>query len=322
MEKKRHHYVPKAYLSFFQDEAGKLRVYLKDQPGKVLHQAPSNTAFQRYYYSQPLPDRGRENNALEDMFSSVESKWPGIVERVKARESINNSLEDVFTFMALQRVRVPALRDALETIDAETVKATARALDAAGKLPPKPVGHEDILDRIEVAIDPHRSIHGMVNVLGGLGKLFDLLGYGAIENRTDVPFLTSDNPVIWFDPSVEETKIRPYTVHPDGPVALLFPITPRLIIFGHKSLRQQFISTGFGFGEESDVDWVHTVNRHICRFAYEAVFAQSTGQEALIRSFAGISPVPRTQVARTKTGQLLIHSMEFGPRSRKPKWTP
>jgi len=38
--KKRHHYVPRAYLRFFADESGKLRVCLKDQPGKVLYQSP------------------------------------------------------------------------------------------------------------------------------------------------------------------------------------------------------------------------------------------------------------------------------------------
>jgi hypothetical protein len=32
MDKKRHHYVPKAYLRFFCDANGKLRVYVKDRP--------------------------------------------------------------------------------------------------------------------------------------------------------------------------------------------------------------------------------------------------------------------------------------------------
>jgi Protein of unknown function (DUF4238) len=113
----------------------------------------------------------------------------------------------LFEFIALQRARVPASRDPTEKMDAVMVKAALRTLDSAGKLPPKPEGFEDILDRMEVAIDPHRSIHAMLSVIAGMSQLFDSIGIGALHNRTDIPFLTSDNPVIWFDPSVAEEEI-------------------------------------------------------------------------------------------------------------------
>ena len=142
MDKKRHHYVPKAYLKFFCDEGGKVRVYLKDNPDKVIHQAPKNTGFQRYYYSQPLPEGGKDHNAIEDILSEFEAKWPPIVERLLQRENVNDSLEDIFAFIALQRVRVPASRDATEKMLAEAVMSTTRRLDATGKLPPKPKGFE------------------------------------------------------------------------------------------------------------------------------------------------------------------------------------
>ena len=50
---------------------------------------------------------------------------------------------------------------------AEMVKANTRILDAKGMLPPKPEGFEDILNRMEVAIDPHQSIHAMAWMLQG-----------------------------------------------------------------------------------------------------------------------------------------------------------
>ena len=132
----------------------------------------------------------------------MEDKWPGIVERLHRRENVNDSLEEIFQFMALQRARVPASRDVTERIHAEGVMAAARRLDAEGKLSPKPEGLEDILDHVEVSINPHQSIHAMVTVMQATGQVFDQIGFYATHNKTDVPFLTSDNPVIWFDPSV------------------------------------------------------------------------------------------------------------------------
>ncbi len=49
MNKKRHHYIPKAYLKFFGDSLGKIHVYFKDEPGKLIHQSP-------YEESVPKPN--------------------------------------------------------------------------------------------------------------------------------------------------------------------------------------------------------------------------------------------------------------------------
>jgi len=320
MDKKRHHYVPKAYLKFFCDEQGKVRVHLKDDPDKLIHQSPDNTGFHKYYYSQPLPDGGKDHNALENLFSELEAKWPPIVERLRRRENVNDSLEDIFAFIALQRVRVPASRDACETMRAEMVKATARLLDATGKLPPKPEGFEDIANHVEVSIDPHQSIHAMVDMIRGVGRVFHQIGIGALHNMTDIPFLTSDNPVIWFDPSVPEAKMRPYVLEIGGPVVLLFPVAPNLMIYGHSSMRERFAYDGFGNRELSERGSVKMMNRQICRFAYKAVFAHRAGQEALIRKHAGVSPVLRTKTISVKKGEIIFHQNVFGKRERKPKW--
>ena len=320
MDKKRHHYVPKAYLKFFCDEEGKVRVYLKDDPDKVIHQTPDNVGFHKYYYSQPLPEGGKDHNALEDIFSETEAKWPPIVEQLQQRENVNDSLENIFAFIALQRVRVPATRDASEKMLAELVKVTTRRLDAMGKLSPKPRGFEDILDHVEVAIDPHQSIHAMMNLLRGIGQVLDQIGIGVLHNLTDIPFLTSDNPVIWFDPSIPETKMRPYGLRPGGPIVLLFPVAPNIMIYGDSSRREPFTYDGLEHVELSKRKHVKMMNRQICRFAYEAVFAQKPGQEPLIRKYADFSPVLRTDVIPYEEGEFIFHELVFGERKRKPKW--
>ena len=320
MNKKRHHYIPKSYLKFFCDDAGQVRVYRKDDPCKAIQQSPDNTGFHKYYYSQPRPDGEKDHNALEDFFSRIEDKWPEIVDQLHRRENVNDSLEEIFQFMALQRARVPASRDATEKIDAEGIKAVARVMDAAGKFPPKPVGVEDMLDHIEIAIDPHQSIHGMVSVIQGIAQVFDRIGICAMHNKTDVSFLTSDNPVIWFDPSVQDSDLRPYVLQPDGPVVLLFPVSPSLIIYGDSSRRDQFASEGLGIADLVDSSFVETINRQVCRFAYEAIFARASGHERLIREHAALSPVPKFERIPAGKGENVAFQMVFGKRERKPKW--
>jgi len=320
MNKKRHHYVPKAYLKFFCDEEGRVRVYRKADPRKSIHQSPGNVGFHKYYYSQPLPEGGYDHNTLEGAFSEVERKWPPLVERLQQRADINDSLADLVTFIGLQRARVPASRDASEKGAAEMLMSMLRDMDTRGELPPKPEGAEDILDHVEIAIDPHHSSHSMKNMLVGIDLVFDQIGISALHNITDIPFLTSDNPVVWFDPSVPEAGMRPYVLRPGGPIVLLFPLTPSLMIYGHSCMRDEFLSSGLEHGDLSDSDAVVAINRKICRFAYDTVFAQRSGQESLIYEYADVSPVLETYAFPTGQGEFLVHQFTFGTRKRKPKW--
>jgi Protein of unknown function (DUF4238) len=320
MDKKRHHYVPKAYLNAFCDNRGKVLVYRKDDPSKAIPLSPDNTAFHKYYYSQPTPDGGVNHNALEDCFSKIEEKWPGIVDRLHRQENTNDSLQDVFQFMILQRVRVPASRDVVELILAEFFKAKMRELDAAGKLPPKPKGFKDILDHVEVSIDPHRSIHAIPQIIKRYGQVFNLMGFCALTNKTNVPFLTSDNPVIWFDPSVPDADLKPYVFRPGGPVMLLFPVSPSLVIVGDSSRRNEFAVNGLDMADLSDRQSVKAINRQVCRFSYEAVYAQKAGHEKLIQKYAARSPVPEFIRVSAEKGETPLFQMIFGKRERKPKW--
>lgn len=319
-DKKRHHYVPKTYLNHFCNAEGYVRVYLKDDPDKPIQQKPENVALHKYYYSQPLPEGGKDHNTLENFFSTLEGKWSPIVANLMAREDVNKDLEDIFSFIALQRARVPASRDAHERLLAAKVMVTAQIMDKAGLFPSKPEGYEDILDRAQVTIDPHQSIHAMVDYIRGLEVVFNGIGIGALHNTTDIPFLTSDNPAVWFDPSVPEDAMQPYVLRPGGPITLLFPVSPTIMIYGHSTMLQPFAQYGFRHGDLPEASSVRMMNRTICRFAYRMVFARDAGQEAVIRKHAALSPILKTNGMHIERGQLLFNQYVFGKRERKPKW--
>jgi len=102
-----------------------------------------------------------------------------------------------------------------------------------------PEGHENILDHVSVAIDPHMSLHAMSDLTRGFAIVLDQLGFEGLHNKTDLSFLTSDNPVPCFDPTVPEARALPYQVRPPyGSIELLFPIDADTVLRGHTRLRR------------------------------------------------------------------------------------
>ena len=180
--------------------------------------APDATQFRRYYYSQPTPDGGQDNNTLEAFFSTIESEWPATISKLHLRGDVNDRLENIFQFMALQRVRVPAARDAAEAMLAQVVKDKMAATLAHGSLPLPPLGLDDPLSQVNVSIDPHQSIHAMAAMMQGMGTLYSMLGFAVIHNATTRPFLTSDNPVLG---SIRRFRSMRSVLTPSIPMAVL-----------------------------------------------------------------------------------------------------
>ena len=318
--KKKHHYVPVSYLKAFCGDDEMLAVYRKDAPTEPFRKRPDDVAFHKYYYAQPLPGGGRDTNRLEDRFSELEGKWPPLVEALAVRDCVNDRLDDVFAFVALQRARVPAARDAAEQMLAASVMATARQLEAQGKLPPPPKGHENILDNVVVSIDPHQSIHAMVQIIQAMGQVLHRVGLVVLHNQTDREFITSDNPVIYFDPAVSNEALQPYGLKPDGDVVLMMPIAPKLMLFGTSWDKERFARQGIEYCALIDPEKVAAMNEKVVRFAYEAVYAGGQPDEAMIQAHATYSPVLKATHLPLPGGRGIFFEHHFGKRGKLPKW--
>lgn len=319
-QKKRHHYVPITYLSRFTDPQGRTFAYQKDDPATPLHVRPREIAFERYYYSQPLPEGGQDNNSLEDLFSQMESHWPGLVDDLAARRDIHNRMEALFQFMGLLRVRVPAARDPVELQMAHFARRKMLRMTADGDLPPLPAGLS--FDDIELSIDPHQSIHAMVSMLQGFASLLNFITLEVVHNTTSEAFVTSDNPVVVFDPDITEDALLPYTVRPPrGRVELLLPVTPELLLRGRSELPRPLIGDRLRHVEMSIGADVRRVNRYVARFGYRFVFADHAGLGRLVSKYGATSPTIRFDaVPDGDDGEFNFSQMVFGPRPRKPKW--
>lgn len=315
---KRHHYVPITYLSQFTDSLGRIFAYPKDAPASTLHVKPREIAIERYYYSQPLPEGGQDNNKLEGLFGEIESHWPSLVDDLAAKRDVDSRMETLIQFMGLLRVRVPASRDPVELQLAHLARLKMLRMFDNGDLPPLPDGL--ISGDIELSVDPHQSIHAMASMLQGFAHLLNFITLEVVHNTSSVAFISSDNPVVVFDPDMPEANLLPYTVRPPkGRIELLFPITPRLLLRGRSKPpliggRLRHVEMGAG----SDV---RRVNRYVARFGYRFVFANHSGLTRLVAKYGATSPTIRFDVMPDgEGGEFSFSQMVFGPRPQKPKW--
>ena len=155
----------------------------------------------------------------------------------------------------------------------------------------------------------------------GMGQLYSMLGFAAVHNATTRPFLTSDNPVLWFDPSLPFDEQQPYSINPScGPALLVFPVSPQLAIVGATEYKDTFGRYGLLHSDVPSEEWVDLINAQICRFAYEAVIAGSVGHEEMIAKYASVSPVHEAVTLPVGNDMATIHRQVFGARAAKPRW--
>jgi hypothetical protein len=321
-EKKKHHYLPISYLDKFADQTGKVFAYRKDAPLDPLYVKPRSIGFERYYYSQPTPEGNQDNNRLEDFFSRIESEWTPIVDKLSRKYPILEKIEFFFQFMALQRARVPAARDAIELALAEIVRRHITALKKAGQIEKPPAGFDNILDDVLISIDPHRSIHAIPKLMEDVGDIYRLIGFEIIHNQTNVDFITSDNPVSYFGYNRSNDKIIPY------PYRLIhkyldfqFPISPKILVRGSRKI--PIIRDGMNLNHSmiTDEREIYRINRTTAKFGYRFIFSQKAGIERLVAAHAASSPVPRLDGTLVFTSRVMpTREFVFGPRTVKAKW--
>ncbi len=226
-------------------------------------------------------------------------------------------------FAIIHRVRVPTARDAAERMLAESVRMTSRHLHDRGELPPTPPGltFEYFDQHTVISIDPHKSIHAMADLAKGMNKIIGSIGFEILENRTDEGFITSDNPVIYFDPIVSAGSLQPYNINRRRmDIEFMFPITPRFILWGHSILKPKFNQRTTPYRVVTDKQFVRRANVLTARFANRMIFSNEARHQPLVKKYAGTSPVVSVAHMKTATGRGIFVQSVFGKREHKPKW--
>lgn len=314
MKKRKHHIIPVTYLSGFVDNNGKIFQFLKDSPDNSQYNFPRELGYRRDYYSQPLPDGETDFNKMEDAFSEFESLWPNLVKKIVQQLRLNkNDIVSLFTFLTMMKVRVPATRDSIEQMLVHWVKTYGDILEKQGELPPRPPELEGI--ELEVSIDPHQSILAMIDVAKGFNNILNSINFVIFHNNTSIPLLTSDNPIVFFDPSKHEKTMPPYTDNLES-IEFIFPINSEYVLHGHSG----YDNMSFPYEKITEEKVIRRFNRLICKFGYERIFASSKIHSPLILKHSKMSPIMKLESCQIGTGRLLIRKHEFGFRTKLPKW--
>jgi hypothetical protein len=120
--------------------------------------------------------------------------------------------------------------------------------------------------------------------------------------------------------SLSESEMQPYVVRLDGSIVWMFPVAPDLIIYGDSTMKACFSIHGLYCSEPRNSTSINSMNRHICQFDYESVFANKQGFAGLVKEFSDISPVIQTKIIPMPRGYRMKSQSVWGKRTRKPKW--
>jgi hypothetical protein len=198
MVKKKHHYVPRTYLSGFTDSEGNLWNYFKDSIKKPVPRPPGSVCYETFYYAQE-GEGGELDNSLEDAFSeSVENRIPSLIEPIPTSPGtlVQMSREDradFAFFVAVSLTRVPSFRSGIDRIHSRVAQMV---LDHEAE---KDAELRGAIERLGIKAEakPSGSLRPMLDMAGGIAKTLLTKPWVFFCAPPGFSFATSDNPV-WF----------------------------------------------------------------------------------------------------------------------------
>ncbi len=271
---------------------------------------PTAIGYENYYYSQELPGGGKENHRFEDLWNSIETVWPETVHALTERRISPAISFNVLGMQTVMHARVPATRDRHALLLEAKLRSEAKALEEISALPAELERYAGQFDTIPVGINPHQTLLAMCDEFKAFGDLCFRLGFEVLHNRTNIPFLTSDNPVCSYDPRQPLPARTPYD-H-SGEIELIFPVTAWMLARG-SSKRRPFNAIS-RHREITDKQVVRRFNRTIAQFAYRMTLGRDRSSDQLVRAHAAAVPTIKTKIRRQEKDIQILWWHVFGPR--------
>lgn len=294
---------------------------------------PIDALKQGYIYTQPVHAESRFDNALENFFSgSVEAAWTPLVERIKARQQLDQqSWQRFIEFMLSMRVRVPNTIKAVIWALRESVLLAGSKIPAEGllagrfkELNPDFLGEPQISDLVEtglikISIDPHRALLSFDRLIRSNKAILSIYGNPKfVHNNTRIDFISSDNPFISHIHENEIIDIKPYSYMSSKNIEIIFPITSRIafILNTRKSDKQHHFTI-------TNEETVKKINTKISLYSDRYIFGRNLSTLFATPNFGQVAPVPHPHTARIdKDGIVNDLSFNFGPPIKdRNKWT-
>lgn len=212
-DKKKQHYIPKLYLKLFSINNENSQIALFFLPKELYKPSVplKSQAKEDYFYG--------EDGTLEEDLSKLEAlAAPCLKDIIKTTTLPKKLSEDYFKILSFSMIMASRTKDAAEEINAMT--------DQMAKLMMS--GHDEFKDKLDdyVIRQKNAAAIAIATTAKSLSITFDLK-LKLLINKTNLKFITSDNPVIKYNQFLEKRK------HFGGHVGLatkglqiFFPVSP------------------------------------------------------------------------------------------------
>ena len=249
MPAKRHHAVPRFYLSRFAQDDGLIWLHdIRTQSAVRVH--PKDAIVEKFLYSPEVGDNPKDDTYEKFLAEHIEGPAAPALERLASGEEISpEERERIALFIAFQELRVPRVRDAVIKMITEVGKGI---LDISVEHPDymkktfekmgKPISDEGLSKLIEAWKSGGLKVEATktawlqaASVAPEIAAMLTRMPWTVLEAPIGVEFLTSDTPIVkvvtdptvppmlaggWLSPSAESTFAldpqRILAIKPDG----------------------------------------------------------------------------------------------------------
>lgn len=149
---------------------------------------------------------------------------------------------------------------------------------------------QDLIDAnvVQVCIDPHTALLSMSYIIQSMSPVMDRVNAGVfLHNKTDLDFISSDNPVCYFRAGSHIDDVVPYAVDLLDEFELIFPLTSRIALCIDSRKRE--IETHRNTYSRKTVARINGV---IALFAERYIFGCREDSKDLAISYSTRCPVP------------------------------
>ena len=220
--KRRHHYVSQFYLRGFKPSIHEPYIWVYDKRENWVKQCSiKDIALEKDYFSYTTKDGEKDYDSLENFFSQLETLVAPVIRKLHRKELITDEERLIFSaFLAFSIARTPMHRKRIQklvdgflkqktielTKDIDNFKSIIEQLEKTGKIAPNTDLDKikDFIDSKEYDVNPSRE-YQLIFLLDAFRLVTPFL-----KMKWTFPFavggfkyITSDNPVFVFCPSVK-----------------------------------------------------------------------------------------------------------------------
>lgn len=249
MTSKRHHAVPRFYLTRFAAEDG--RVWLHDiKTQTATRVTPEKAIVEKYLYSPEVGENPKDDTFERFLAERIEGPAAPALERLASGEEFSSEdRERIALFIAYQEFRVTRMRDAITKMVTEVGRgimdlaiqhpeSMKRTFEEMGK----PISDEDLAKMIEgyktggIVLEATKTPWlASAGVPTQIAEMLYRMPWTVLEAPAGIEFITSDTPIVkvvtgpnvpqwqgvgWLSPSAESTFALDPThilaIKPDG----------------------------------------------------------------------------------------------------------